>query len=351
MPVTTRSQSQRQCRPSKRVRESPSRKSIKSPVVLKKRRRPKKSISSSLKPQKRPRMHQSLDRSEQSQITTGVSSPVVSDSTITHWSCQTCSCPLGIFDYPVNSCIRCGHKMERHENMDSGWDPRCGYLCKREKLVTSIMRMLDSMRVIVIRSTPQAGKSVLLQLLGQHVLQERRELEPIFINWRTQEQRKNLPYPLYLKQQETYWRERNVGYRPCNPEAKTLYLIDEAQQSYEDQDFWTKELKNPFTRSQPLFVLVCLYGAEVSMGRSSTTQSMSLSISPFQRIELRSSGIKNPSILFTLDETTIVVQKWAMFNQFELANNVCEYLHLATDGHPGMVGFVLRHFDNCVWKV
>ena len=72
--------------------------------------------------------------------------------------------------------------MNEHEKLDLSWDPNCSYICQRKDLVASIMRLLESMRVIVIRTTPQVGKSILLRLLGQHVLHKRRDLEPVFID-------------------------------------------------------------------------------------------------------------------------------------------------------------------------
>ena len=325
--------------------------SIQNPIAFKKPRRPKGALSRLQKPQKRPRKHQSSGRSEQFQTATERSSPDLSDSTITHWACQTCSCPQGAFDYPIDACIRCGHEMYDHEKVELAWDPNCSYICERKDLVASIMRLLDSMRVVVIRATPQAGKSILLRLLGSHVLYQRRELEPVFIDWDTRAERKHLPYDKYLEREKSIWRERNAECRPCNPKAKTLYLIDEAQESYEEKDFWTRELKNRDTRSQPMFVLVCLYGADVSIARLLGVESKSLNINSIQRVELRPSNTNNPYLLFTLKETATVVQKWAMLNKYQLESGIYEYLHAATDGHPGMVGFVLGFFDSYVLKV
>ena len=241
--------------------------------------------------------------------------------------------------------------MNEHEKLDLSWDPNCSYICQRKDLVASIMRLLESMRVIVIRATPQVGKSILLRLLGQHVLHERRDLEPVFIDWDTREERKHLPYKEYLEREKQIWRKTNARYRPCNPSAKTLYLIDEAQQSYEEKDLWARELKNQGTRTQPMFLLVCLYGVDVSIGRLLGIESKSRNINSVQRVDLRPSSTGNPYMLFTLEETTVVVQKWATLNQYQLVSGLYEYLHAATDGHPGMVGFVLRHFDTYVLKV
>ena len=100
-----------------------------------------------------------------------------------------------------------------------------------------------------------------------------------------------------------------------------------------------------------MFVLVCLYGVDVSIGRLLGIESKSRNINSVQRVDLRPSSTGNPYMLFTLEETAVVVQKWATLNQYQLASGLYEYLHAATDGHPGMVGFVLRYFDTYVLKV
>ena len=72
--------------------------------------------------------------------------------------------------------------MNDHGNVEPDWDPKCSYICERTELVASIMGLLESMRVVVIRASPQAGKSILLRLLGPHVLHQQRELEPVYID-------------------------------------------------------------------------------------------------------------------------------------------------------------------------
>ncbi len=320
-------------------------------------KRPRKAkgpLSSSRKPHKRPRKHQSLDGSEQSQTQTAVELSLsdLPDSILTHWACQICSCSQGLFDYPVNSCIRCQHKMEEHEKVNRHWDPNCDHICERHDLVDSIMRLLEVMKVVVIRATPQSGKSTLLHLLGNYVVHQRTDLEPVYILWRNRAERNNIPYTTFLEENKSLWQGRNAEYRPCNPGAKTLYLIDEGQKSYDDIEFWARELKNPVvTRFRPMFVVVCLYGADVCVNRPPHVESLSLDINPVQRIELRPSRTSNPYILFTLKETTVVIQKWANFYRLELTDDIYEYIYRATDGHPGIVGLLLLHFNYFVSKV
>jgi hypothetical protein len=114
---------------------------------------------------------------------------------------------------------------------------------------------------------------------------------------------------------------------------------------------WGRKLKNLGARDQPMFVLVCLYGADVTLSRHSDIESQSLNINSIQRVDLRPSMTGNPHVLFTFEETTIVVKKWAISNKYQLMSGICEYLHTATDGHPGMMGLVLRQFEMRFLKV
>ena len=305
-----------------------------------------RSLSSSRKPAKPCSINQASNQKKQSLTATSFSSPDFSDSTLTHWPCRSCSCPQGAFNYPVDSCIRCEHAMDNHENFDHHWAPECDFVCQRPKLVHSILQLVRTTRVVVIRATPQVGKTTLLRLLGRHILYEEKDLEPVFILWEPQRQRGSLPYMQYLEQEKSTWQESNAKYRPYNPAATTIYLIDEAQDSYEEEAFWARTLKNPNTRQQSMFVLVCLYGATgVSRIREPNNESQALRMDRLQRVELRASASGCPYMLFKPEETVVTVQKWAIQNRLQLKDGVSEYIHSATDGHPGMVGLILQHFQ------
>lgn len=322
-------------------------------IASKKPHRAKRPLPPPQKPRKRPRKYQRPDKREQPQTATELPPPDLPDITTTQWVCQTCPCPRGAFDYPADPCTRCGHKIEQHEKVNPDWDPRCNYICERKDLIAKILELLEDMKKVFIRATPQSGKSILLYLLGHHVLYRQRELEPVFIDWKPQRDRHHLSFREYLKQEHSLWQGINAKYRPCNPGAKPLFLIDEGQKSYEEHDFWARELKNRGTRDQPMFVMVCPYSTDADISRKVVVEAETVKLSDVLRVDLRpsSTNINNPYMLFKLEETTVVVQKWATYNRYELTDDVYEYLHTATNGHPGMVGFVLQHFDNCVAKV
>ena len=240
--------------------------------------------------------------------------------------------------------------MEKHElrSSERGWNPNCPYVSFREELVTATMRLVLEKGVVVIRATPQVGKSTLLKLLGRHILKEHPSLEPIWIHWVSKENRNGHSYQKYLDEAAIQWRRMNAAYRPQNPKTREIFLLDEAQNSYDEFDFWSSELKNRLTTSQPLFVLVCVYGSTTELlgGEDMTTPSEAFRIDQSQRIELRPSITGGMCMQFTSKETELVVNKWALDNKYELTGDVCEYMHMATSGHPGMLRMLLDYFDS-----
>ena len=73
--------------------------------------------------------------------------------------------------------------------------------------------------------------------------------------------RGDIGYAKYLAEEEAYWQTRNTKVRSRNSTARPIYLIDEAQDSYEEEGLWTLLKNHHNTRNAPLFVLVCVYGA------------------------------------------------------------------------------------------
>ncbi|KAI9695365.1 MAG: hypothetical protein M1820_008660 [Bogoriella megaspora] len=265
-----------------------------------------------------------------------------------HWPCRLCSCAEGVFEELVNNCVQCGHTMDHHEmHLSHPWHHRCDYLCEREELVTSIMQLTNQYGLAVIRATPQVGKSTLLRLLGIHILQNEPNLEPVYIEWKKKATHPTLSFELCLGEQEALWREQNAKLRPGNPNSRTIFLIDEAQSSYEEEGLWSlfKNYRN--TRSNPMFVLVCVYGPTgVSRTRDPSVESQAQLIHELHGIELRPSFPGNPCMLFRQEETTQVIQKFAIDAGRQLGDGVVEYIHLSTGGHPGMVGQLISFLND-----
>lgn len=52
-------------------------------------------------------------------------------------------------------------------------------------------------------------------------------------------------------------------------------------------------------------------------------------------------------MLFKHEETLETVRKWGHQSNFDLAEGTVEYIHTATNGHPGAVGLLLQYFAIC----
>ena len=296
---------------------------------------------------RKPQELQFHDGKEPLRITANPPSRDVSgDVTKEIWPCRLCSCGEGIFRGLVNSCIVCKHGMDNHSAKNFyPWDPACDFLCERKDLVSSVMQRVRQYGVVVIRATPQVGKSALLKLLGHRIVHQELDLEPVYVIWENREKRKNVTCEDYLNTQAAVYRKKNTTIRPCNPEARSIFLIDEAQGSYEEEHFWTHLKNHHQTRQQSLYVLVCVYGAVgISRMREPNVESQALQMHSLQRIELRSSTPGAPCMLFRPEEVDIMVRKFATYVNLQLEPGVAEYLYHATDGHPGMIGLLLGHW-------
>ncbi|KAF2736795.1 hypothetical protein EJ04DRAFT_595567, partial [Polyplosphaeria fusca] len=238
------------------------------------------------------------------------------------WPCQNCSCQEGVFEGLIDGCVICGHTMDDHgPDWNNPWMPNCDFLCKRERLVASVLEYTRKFGVMVIRATPMVGKTALLQLLGLHIADNERDLEPVYLDWKPRDKRIGQTYEHYLQHERAYWQERNTRIRPCNPSARTIYLIDEAQGSYEDTEFWTMLKNHHNTGMRSLFVLVCVYGAAgVSHIREPNVELQAQRMHSLQRVELRPSSSFGLCMLFREDEVALMVNKFAGYLHTDLVN-------------------------------
>ena len=293
---------------------------------------------------------QDRDGSKPLQIITKPPSPdSLLDNTLkSSWPCQQCSCEEGTFRGLDNSCVTCRHHMDDHmPHGNNPWDAQCDHVCEREDLVTSVLQRVRQYGVVVIRATPQVGKTALLKLLGHRIVRKELDLEPVYISWEGQRIREGTPYEQYLEAHRAYYQQRNATIRGCNSGGQTIYLIDEAQGSYEETSFWSSLKNYRGTRTQSLYVLVCVYGAVgVSRIRDPSIESQALRIHTLQRIELRPSAPGELCMLFQKKEVGVTVGKFAIYFGLKVVDGVVDYLYHATDGHPGMIGLILSHYQS-----
>ena len=278
--------------------------------------------------------------------------PETLDNTITDLPCGFCDCPEGLFkrsssfEVPTGICIRCHHGMDEHfDAFPKRWRRETDYLSLRNDLVRGVLEKVRTYGTFVIRATPEVGKTMLLKLLGHYVMDHEDRLEPVYFEWTERSKRDENVKDVgqYLEAQKSSWRRSNTRIRTPHPQAQTLFLIDEAQDSYDEEDFWSEVFKNHTrTRSSSLYLLSCLYGV-AGIGRDRHLLSRASQVDSIQRIELRPSRLGSLHMLFNKTELEEAVEKWAQSCHFQVREDFSEYFLSVTDGHPGMVGLILQY--------
>ena len=298
----------------------------------------KRARFSSQKSQKQSRKHSISNETKQSQNVTKLASSNLVNYVIMHWSCRFYSCSKEVFIYSINVCTRCGHEMNDHEKYHHLWNLDCDFVCERQDLVAFILQLVQNTKVMIIRVTFLVEKSILFRLLDKHILDTQRDLKSIFIHWESKSKRDNLRCDLYLQREEFAWREINAKYRSSQSTTRTIYLIDETQDSYEEKTLWDNLLKSRNIKSQSLFVLVCLYDvANISHVDEFHVESQALCVDSFQRIELRQFTLDRSCMLFKSKKTIIIVEKWAIVNRYMFDDDLLKYLHVVIDDHSSIV--------------
>ena len=263
------------------------------------------------------------------------------------WPCESCSCRTGSFKGLVDSCRICDHPMDHHQPDDKHpWSPVCAWLCPREALVASLLEHARTYGVVVIRATPMVGKSVLLKLLGHHIVHKEPGLEPIFIEWQTRAKRGHIDYLEYLEERSEVWKRQNERIRPYKSSTKRVFLIDEAQDSYEEDSLWLMLKNYRGARTNALYVLVCVYGTDVvPTHRYANVESQARQMHLLQRVELRRTAPGMPCMLFTRDEFDIVFRKFTASTGRMFEEGTVQYLFDISQGHPGITGLLLDYLE------
>jgi hypothetical protein len=226
------------------------------------------------------------------------------------------------------------------------WHPQCDYASNRANLVRNVLQHVRENGVVIIRATPMVGKTILLKLLGSHIVRQERDLEPVYLDWNEKRWHEIPTYQDLLSGTLNRWRTKNASTRPSNLSARPIYLIDEAQGSYDDEGFWTMLKEHHNTKERALFVLVCVYGADgISHLRDPMLESQAMRMHSLPRIELRSFVRGGPRMLFQPEEVETIVNNFATIHHLQLEDGVVAYLLSATDGHPGMIGMLLTYLQ------
>lgn len=222
--------------------------------------------------------------------------------------------------------------------------------CPRTKTITELAKVLDEHRVALVRGPPSSGKTTLARLLQSYYVS--REEPVVFLTgW----PRKTVDPPIYL-----YEKCKEAGYDEVDymtlQYSNITFIIDEAQQSYNDKALWRGLIKSQSgCQSGARICLFASYGNPV-MGTPEKPGGPPVHFESEQRVSLlryhASHGphSNNLGLFYTVEEFEYVLLLWSAVNEVEIAPVARKVLYYVTGGHPGavesLVAYILAYYHS-----
>jgi hypothetical protein len=215
------------------------------------------------------------------------------------------------------------------------------YICPRTDTVEKLATILDEKRVIHVRGTPCSGKTTLAMLLWVYYRKRRERV--VFLNgWH------NVSDPrIHLVD-----KCKAYGYYGVEPHtlayANVVFILDEAQQSYDDSDLWSGIIKTQSGGyAGPRICLFSSYGSPTTGPTNHPPKTTPIYIGPSQRISITASRFAENGgvcLFYSQEEFDDVVNRKCSnpVNKFELDSVARGYLYSITNGHPGATDALLR---------
>ncbi|KAL8854175.1 MAG: hypothetical protein Q9221_001098 [Calogaya cf. arnoldii] len=228
------------------------------------------------------------------------------------------------------------------------------YLSPRTNLVDYTVELLLQQRIIIIRATPQTGKTTLGHLVSRKLFLDHPELEPVFSMWdptRDESTRMTMPYQEVLALQYNTAKRLNDDLRleiglhvdKIDFPKTRVYIIDEAVLMYPETQMWDNLFKGPprTEDNAPYFILLCLY-------EWGPIESQSATIPIKRRIELLAQPPHPLGIRMDQTECRWVISLWAKSHEPPAAydDDMVEFLWYETEGHAGVLGLMLTYIKD-----
>jgi hypothetical protein len=200
----------------------------------------------------------------------------------------------------------------------------------RRDTVEKLLHLVVSHRVVHVRGTPTSGKTVLSRMLYTHIL-EQKEYIPIYITWKLlgNSDRSKTHWLSYLCDnnlisEESFWHQHKV-----------IFVVDEAQLSYQETSFWVECIKSQKNNScGPRFVLFSSFGSASHIVLK-IPGSSPIDLDPNQRVSLFP-GPHGVSLYFTFEECKDLCKSMTRDRGFSVHEDVLQHLFTLTNGHPGL---------------
>ena len=214
--------------------------------------------------------------------------------------------------------------------------------------------------IIRVRGTPASGKTTLMQLLANKLLEIYDHTTPIYtlLGWRKEIVHGLTGWNAYL--------EHETGVCGNNwPSYPAYLLLDEAQQSYWDEALWANLFKaiEPVVGASPFIVLFSSYGSPgqgfTGYDEKYTTTPMSfaaeqqISMRPYESIDdqlpISSQSFRPVGLLLDEDEAIDVVTRYALTTiqpSPSLSADLKKGFFLISEGHAGLLTSLVRVLQN-----
>ncbi|KAL2829696.1 hypothetical protein BDW59DRAFT_32780 [Aspergillus cavernicola] len=274
---------------------------------------------------------------------------------------------LSAKDAVNKACSRCGHSVLEHEEashfirfsapandtLEDDFDSH--FMSQRKDTVVQLANLLENQKVVHVRGTPASGKTTLARLLQQYYKATKTK-NVFFINtWRNLE---NFPTGFndepWKKFRKMIYTTFNSAQSPNNLPQGAIIIIDEAQKSYSDLEFWHTIVKQRiYGDGQDIKIcLFCSYGSPSTGVEKQPRYYTPAHFRMDQRVSLTPQASCSIGLFFNRDEFKDAIQKVTANPKFEgsftLDCDAEDYLFSLTNGHPGgvvsLLQYIYHHF-------
>lgn len=207
----------------------------------------------------------------------------------------------------------------------------------------NLWEQLQKVKVIHARGTPTSGKSMLAQLLYEHVKKNHPDREVFEFSWPGHP-------PSGINTASKYVRllnsilGTNMDFSRWKARSKIVLIIDEAQLSYEYDSLWVDFLKpiasDPALEG-PLIMLFTSYGSPSQVPFDTPFGTTPVHFTAEQRVSIRPRFNNNfhVSLYFTRAEFDDVISRVGKYHSkdgqlFALSSDLSNYIWEITHGHP-----------------
>jgi hypothetical protein len=130
------------------------------------------------------------------------------------------------------------------------------FITPRAKLVDELIARVQHYHIIRVNGTPASGKTTVMNLVANKLFEKYGQTTPIYTlsGWKLETVCSTTGWSAYLKQETGIEGDRWLTY-------PAYLLLDEAQQSYWDDQLWADLFKRVEPGAGPFIILFCSYGS------------------------------------------------------------------------------------------